>query len=75
MSEKIKHDIMCRLSDRWRSKTCLLEMAPVLQTLVKNPYSYCFCSENEQRCPNKMVVCNGGRFWNFIQVFKEASFI
>ena len=31
--------------------------------------------KNDQKCPNKMVVCNGGIFWNFIQFLKVASLI
>ena len=30
---------------------------------------------NDQKYPHKMIVCSGGRFWNFLQGFKVASFI
>ena len=74
MAEKMKHNYMCRLSDRWRSITCLSKMTLILKTLVKNPCSY-FSVKNDQKCPNKMIVCSGGRFWNFIQGLKVTSFI
>ena len=31
--------------------------------------------KNDQKNVNKMIVCSGGRFWNFIQGLKVASFM
>ena len=31
--------------------------------------------KNDQKYPNKMIVYSGGRFWNFLQGLKVASFI
>ena len=31
--------------------------------------------KNNQKYPNKMTVYSGGRFWNFLQSIKVASFI
>ena len=76
MANKNKHDFMCRLIERWRSITCLSEMTQVLKTLVKNLCSY-FLSllKYDQNCPNKMIACSIGRFLNFIQGLKMASFM
>ena len=34
-----------------------------------------FKVKNDQKYPNKMIVCSGGQFYNFIQGLKVASFI
>ena len=34
-----------------------------------------FIVNNDQKYPNKMIVCGGGRFLNFMQGFKVTSFI
>ena len=50
---------MCWLSNRWRSRTCPSEMDPVLQTLVKNPFSYFFYNEKL----SKVSLYNGCLYW------------
>ena len=62
---------MCRMSERWRSVTCLSEMSS--EILVKNLCSYFYC-ENYQKCPYKILDKRCGTFWNFIQGTKSASF-
>ena len=42
------------------------------------PYKLCkyeMFVKNDQKCPSKVIVCSGRRFWNFIQDLKVASFI
>ena len=64
---------MCRLSDRWRSITCLSDLALVLKT--EEPVFIFFTVKNDQNCPNKTIACSGGRFYNFKQGLKVASSI
>ena len=72
MADKYYMFFTCRLTDRWRSITCISEMVLVLKTLVKNQY---LKVKNDQKCPNKMIDCCGGRFRNSIQGLKVASYI
>ena len=76
MSEKIKHDFYMRVI-----RQVALESVP-LKNGSSSPnfgeeaiFIISSVVKNDHKCPNKMVVCSGGRFLNFIQGLKEASFI
>ena len=45
------------------------------QNFSKEPMFIFFLVKNDQKYPNEMIVCSGGRFWNFLQGLKAASLI
>ena len=66
LKEKIIHSTLIRNDT---TNGCLSEMTLVVETLAH------IYSENDQNCPNEMIACSGGTFWNFIQNLKFASSI
>ena len=66
--------LLCRLSGRWRSITCLSEMAKVLKSLVKNLCCCFFTVRIDHNHPNKMIDFTVTGSWNFIKAPKVASF-
>ena len=48
---------------------------PSSQNFGEEPMFIFFKLKNDQNCPNKIIDCSCGRYWNFIQGLKMASFI
>ena len=71
MADKIKHDFyvpvvrQVALRNGHSTKNFSQERTFISFSIVKN----------DQKYPNKMIVCSGGRLWYFIQGLNVSNFI
>ena len=75
MADKMKRDLYVLVVREVALDKVPLRNDPSSQNYGEKPMFMFFIVKNDQKCPNKMIACSIGRFYNFIQGLKVASFI
>ena len=76
MANKMKHDIYVPAVRQLALDNVPLRNGPNSDNFgEERMFIFFSIVKNDQKCPNKMIVCRSRRFWNIIQGLKVASYI
>ena len=74
MADQMKHDFYVPVVQQVALNNVPLRNGPSSQNFGEEPMFNFFYIKSDQKCPNKMIACSGGRFWNFIQDLSSGQF-
>ena len=75
MEYKVKYDFYVPVVQQLALDKVPLRNGHSSQNFSEEPMFIFFIVKNDQKYPNKMIICSGGGFWNFLHGIKVASFV